>query len=147
MYMVMYTELAHVRITMNGVTRTMSYEFDEKNEPTYIFEGHRISDKDSDEGDAFTRLLTSLYLLEMTGLEIPGPTGIQGDVLCTVEFELRNGIKNTVVCTTRDAATMYYYVNGQYIGGYGNQYYLTSGAAQYGVQGCLNDLLKIMKLS
>lgn len=146
-YMVMYTELAHVRITMNGVTRTISYEFDENNKPTYIFEGHRIPDKYSDAGEGCARLLTSLYYLEITELEIPGPSEIQSEVLCTIQYELRDGSTHTVVCTKRDASTMYYYVDGKYIGGYGPQYYLTSSAAKYGVQGCIDSLLDIMQLS
>lgn len=146
-YMMMYTELANVRITMNGVTYTMTYEFDEDNNPTYIFEGHRISDIYSEAGEGFSRLLTSLYYLEMTALDLPGPAEMQGEILCEIHYELRNGITNTVVCTKRDAATMYYYVNGEYIGGYGPQYYLTSDAAQYGVQGCIESLVEIMQLS
>ena len=145
-YMVMYTEIANVRITMNGVTRTMTYEFDQENNPTYIFEGHRISDEYSDAGQAFSRLLTSLYLLEMTALELPGVPEVQGDVLCTIEYELRDGSTHTVVCAKRDASTMYYYVDGTYIGGYGPQYYLTSGADKYGVQGCIDSLVEIMQL-
>lgn len=146
-YMVMYTELSNVRITMNGVTRTMTYEFDQDNNPTYIFEGHRISDEYSDAGQGFSRLLTSLYYLEMTALELPGVPTIQGEVLCEIEYELRDGSKHTVVCAKRDATTMYYYVDGEYIGGYGPQYYLTSSAEKYGVQGCIDSLVKIMKLS
>ncbi|MBR5280623.1 MAG: DUF4340 domain-containing protein [Clostridia bacterium] len=146
-YMVMYTELAHVRITMNGVTRTLSYEFDEDNQPTYIFEGHRTSDKYSDLGEGCSRLLTSLYYLEMTALELPGVPEIQGKVLCTVEYELRDGSTHTVVCAERDASTMYYYVDGQYIGGYGPQYYLTSSAEKYGIKGCIDALLELLHIS
>lgn len=146
-YMVMYTELAHVRITMNGVTRTLSYEFDEENQPTYIFEGHRITDKYSDAGEGCSDLLTALFYLEITELELPGPTGIQGEILCSVEYELQDGSIHTVVCTKRDASTMYYYVDGQYIGGHGPQYYLTSSAKKYGVQGCLEALLELLQIS
>ncbi len=146
-YMVMYTELSKVHITMNGVTRTMQYEFDKDNKPTYIFEGHRISDIYSEAGESFTRLLTSLYYLEMTALDLPGVPEIQGEVLCKIEYELRDGSTNTVVCAERDDATMYYYVNGEYVGGYGPQYYLTSSAEKYGVQGCLDALMKSMNLS
>ena len=146
-YMVMYTELSAVRITMNGVTRTMQYEFDKDNKPTYIFEGHRISDNLSEAGEGFTRLLTSLYFLEIKTLELSGAPEVPGEILCEIEYELRDGTKNTVVCAKRDETTMYYYVNGKYVGGYGPQYYLTSTAEKYGVQGCLDSLMKIMKLA
>lgn len=144
-YLVMYTNLSHVQLTMNQKTHIMSFELDDKNE-TFYFDGHCVSDPTSDYEKEFKNLLTSFYFLEMTGLELDGAPEVPGEILCQIRYVLADGAVNTVTCTVRDETTMYYYVNDRYIGGYGPRYLLTSDAQNYGIQGCLETLMKCLKM-
>ncbi len=138
-----YTKLSTVRISFNGQEHTMKFEFKGEDEIFY-FDGRRVPEE---KADYFTRVLSALYFLEITGLDVEhAPETPSGEILCSLRYEQSDGTVTTVTCAARDESTMYFYVNDVYTGGYGPRYMLTSDAANYGVQGTIAVLMQQLNL-
>ncbi len=145
-FMVDYKELDQVDIRLGEEHHTLRYEFGEENEETFYFDGHCVTDSAANYRDEFTDVLFSLYLLAIENVAPTEAPASPENVLCEIQFKQTDGTLTTVTCTKRDDTTMYYYLNGQYVGGYGPQYLLTSDAAHDGVRGNLDAMLACLKL-
>ncbi len=138
-----YTNLSHVEFTLDGKTHTMDFVYKGDDETFYmdgkIVPSQHVSD--------FKHALLSLYLLEITGLDLDnGPKEPSGEVLFRVRYEQGDGTVTNVTCTVRDTGTMYYYVNDVYTGGYGPQYLLTSDVENVGIRGTFKHLFDLMNI-
>ena len=139
-FMVSYTLLSRVDLELLGDKFELLYDArDEKTEDVLIFNGvNTYIDDDHDYRGDFKRIGTAMYGLRLSGLE--AEPAEKGELLCRIRYEQHDGTVTTVECFARDDTTMYFYLNGSYVGGYGRQYLLTSDNANYGIAGTVANL-------
>lgn len=142
-FMVMYTELSKVELTLDGKTHTLGFDY-ANDEENFYFDGVCATKTNADYEDEFRSVLTAVYQLELAGID-PEPSE-PGEVLCEIRYEQSDGTVTTVVCTARSETTMYYYLNGEYVGGYGNRWLLTSDGNK-GIRGAVKTLMSCLNLS
>ena len=143
-FMVTYTKLKTVDIEILGRTYNLTYEATgERDYEIFTINGSNVNlGTDKDFRSEFKRIGTAMYGLRLTGLtEEPAE---KGEMLCRITYTEQDGTVNIVECFDRDGATMYFYLNGQYQGGYGNQYLLTSDNTNYGIIGTIDNLYALM---
>ena len=138
-----YANLSHVEFLLDDKTHTMDFVFN-GDEETFYMDGKVVPDQHASD---FKHALLSLYLLEITGLDLEtAPAEPTGEILFQVRYEQGDGTVTTVTCTVRDAGTMYYYVNGVYTGGYGPRYLLTADAANTGIRSTFKQLFGLLNI-
>lgn len=140
-YMTMYTNLTRIDLELEARTYRLDFTFTEDDETLY-FNGHNVNQPDNDCRRAMKRIDTALYNLSIVALE--DEPAEPGRTLCTVKYSLQDGTEHTVVCTERDVSTMYFYLDGAYVGGYGNRYQLTGPNENYGIQGTIDNLTALL---
>ncbi len=139
-FMVSYTLLSRVDLELFGDKFELLYDArDEKTEDVLIFNGvNTYIDDDHDYRGDCKRIGTAMYGLRLSGLE--AEPAEKGELLCRIRYEQHDGTVTTIECFARDDTTMYFYLNGSYVGGYGRQYLLTSDNANYGIAGTVANL-------
>ena len=145
-YMIHYTLLSRVELEILGRRYLMTYETSENSEDDrFTINGTDVNISGNDCRGDFKRIGTAMYGLRFVGLE--DEPAARGELLAGIRYVLSDGTENTVECVRRDDTTMYYYFNGEYTGGYGNIYLLTSGNADYGILGTIDNLYAAMNLT
>jgi len=136
-YMVDYYKLNNVQLEVLGASYDLQYRVTDDSEQFYINGITVVSDSLDCSGE-FKHLGAAMYGLRLQGLE--AEPAEKGKELCRIRYEQEDGTVVTVVCTERDDATMYFYLNDEYVGGYGNRYLLTSTYENYGITGSIAAL-------
>ncbi|MBP5730111.1 MAG: DUF4340 domain-containing protein [Clostridia bacterium] len=139
-FMVRYTLLSRVDLEVLGDKFVLRYDaLDDDAEEVFTFNGvNTYIDEDHDYRGDFKRIGTAMYGLRMSGLE--AEPAEKGELLCRIRYEQHDGTVTTVECYARNETTMYYYLNGSYVGGYGKQYLLNSDNENYGITGTVANL-------
>lgn len=141
-YMVYYTEIDTVEMNLLGEEHLLKYESEDTTD-TFHIDGQNVVFGDFDFSGDFKRIGTAMYSLDITNLEDEPET--KGELLCSLKYTLQDGSVHLVECFERDETTMWFYLNGEYVGGYGSRYVLTADADNYGIRGTLYALLNEME--
>ncbi|MBO4327346.1 MAG: DUF4340 domain-containing protein [Clostridia bacterium] len=144
-FMVSYTKLSDVQLYVLGRTYDLTYAAGETSEnDVFTINGINVNQDGNDCRDLFKRIGTAMYGIRLVSLE--DEPAEKGETLCRIRYEEQDGTVNVVECFARNETTMYLYLNGEYCGGYGNVYLLTSGNEDYGILGTIENLYAGLKL-
>ena len=143
-FMVTYTKLKTVDLEVLGRSYHLTYEATgERDDEIFTINGTNVNlGTEKDFRSEFKRIGTAMYGLRLTGLT--DEPAEKGELLCRITYTEQDGTVNVVECFDRDGATMYFYLNGQYQGGYGNRYLLTSDNTNYGIIGTIDNMYALM---
>lgn len=140
-----YTTLSSIDIEIFGTVnarRTLTFQFGDDNAELLSLDGVPSVKKDADGNTVYDYLYeikgitTYCYALQIDGLDVSAEAP-KGNLACRITYHRQDGSQCVVEAYERDAATVYLYVDGAYMGGYCDSWRIFSETDHQGLWGTI----------
>ncbi len=147
-----YTTLSSIDIEIFGSvneTRTLTFQFGDDNAELLSLDGVPSVKQDAEGNTVYDYLYeikgitTYCYALQIDGLDVSS-TLPKGDLACRITYHRQDGSQCVVEAYERDEATVYLYVDGEYMGGYCDSWRIFSETDHQGLWGTIKAYEALM---